>query len=80
MYVVVKTTCGDVVTYEVVGTQVFYLGAGDLHDTALDHLEVAGIFKVLEHVSRCEFSLHVYPTEAFCSKFLTKAPIQYLLL
>jgi hypothetical protein len=42
--IVLENTCDGPFTYEIDGSEVIYLGQGDLHDTRWDHLEVSGMF------------------------------------
>jgi hypothetical protein len=39
LYVVLKNTCDQVITFEIVGSDATYVGEGDLHETKWDHLE-----------------------------------------
>jgi hypothetical protein len=57
--------CGPSLTYQVNGPSVEFLGTGDSHDSALEHLELIGAFDLGEHSSfqhkvacGCDFTIH----------------------
>ena len=70
--VVVENTCGEVVTYTVTGSDVAYLGPGDLHEATLDSFEATGAFRISE--SLCSFALRVYPSRELYDSAQTNKP------
>jgi hypothetical protein len=55
--------CGPSLTYQVNGPSVEFLGTGDSHGSALEHLELIGAFDFGEHSSfqhkvACDFTIH----------------------
>ena len=75
--VVVRNTCDQEFTYEVNGPEVVYLGVGDLHDSAYDHLEVTAPYEAFSSTKYCEFSLHIYPSNEFRDEYITNTPKVY---
>jgi hypothetical protein len=88
---VLKNSCGEAFSYEVDGPQATFMGVGDWHDAAFDHLEVKTQFAAFFQGTRvgseqqsplqnsvqavCEFSLHVYPTLAMSRETQSTTPI-----
>ena len=77
IYVVVRNTCNQEFTYQVNGPEVAYLGIGDLHDSAYDHLEVTAAYEAFSSTKYCEFSLHIYPSDEFRAGYITNMPKVY---
>ena len=75
--VVVKNTCDQVVTYEVKGPNVTYLGPGDHHDPQFDEFETSGRFHILKNENRCLFTLNVFPSREYYESSLTNNPVIY---
>ena len=82
MIVVVENTCGQVVTYILNGSDVAYLGTGDLHDVSMDYLEMSSPFDVLassvgEVSEICSFHIRVYPSQRFYDASMSNKPTIY---
>ena len=75
--VVVENTCDQVVTYEVKGPNVTYVGPGDHHDQKLDEFETSGPFRTIRNGSNCLFTLRVFPSAAFYAASVTNKPMVY---
>lgn len=72
---VIRDTCHQPVTYQVIGGQVVFLGPGDMHDISFDYLQVEDANPIFHGIKGCSFSLSVYPTLEFHDQFFTFAPI-----
>ncbi|CAB9500129.1 Receptor-type guanylate cyclase gcy [Seminavis robusta] len=89
--IVLNSTCGDLVTYEVNGHNATYLGQGDQHDTQFDYLgESAGLTLAMNEILQgstysekgisCGYSISVYPSERLRDKYTTGRPWAYSLI
>ena len=94
--VVLENTFGQQFTYRVDGQVAKYIGKGDLHDTAYDHLEetahMAQYIKNREGPttrsyttvelddSYCDYKLRVYPSADMEAEFQTNKPFWYTLI
>lgn len=86
---VLRNSCGEDFSYEVSGPEATFLGVGDFHDPNWDHMEVSSQFATLQDTngpgqyhslnhqveSMCNFSLHVYPSQAMHDSFESATPI-----
>jgi hypothetical protein len=84
MYVIIQSTCGPSLTYQVNGASVEFLGIGDLHDRAFDHLELIGAFVFgdhgsFQHKAACDFTIHTYPTKELYDSMKSNNPIYFTL-
>ena len=75
--VVIENTCDQVVTYEVNGPNVTYMGPGDRHDQQLDEFETSGPFRIIKNGSSCLFTLRIFPSTAYYNASLTSKPVYY---
>jgi hypothetical protein len=83
LFVVVKSTCGQVFSYEIEGSKLSYLGEGSLHDPAFDDFEVsddfahptAGTAGADFDDGLCLFSIHVYPSHSFRESYYSTRPL-----
>lgn len=84
--VVVSNTCQQVITFEVTGDSVKYLGEGDLHATnTYYHMEVSssfgnfvdsnGLLPISNTSGQCVYYKSVYPTKAFEDSYKTSQPL-----
>ena len=53
---VVKNTCNQVLTYEILGPDVDFLGVGDLHNPAFDKYQVTSDFTAFKSIAACRYS------------------------
>ena len=74
--VVIKDSCGMSFTYVLNGLWASFKGTGDLHDSAFDAYVQSSPLELYETVPEgmCVHSIHVYPTAAFRSNYLTNQP------
>jgi class 3 adenylate cyclase len=88
--IVLENTCGQVYTFKVVGNQVEFLGAGDLHDTSFDSMVLPsstdfllsivsssaprGGLGVISPSWGCAYSVRIYPSSEIRSRYLTSKP------
>jgi hypothetical protein len=85
MYVIIRSTCGASLTYQVNGPSVQFLGYGDLYDPVFDHLELIGAFDSGEYSSYnqdeadCDFTIHAYPTKELYDSMMSMKPIYFTL-
>jgi hypothetical protein len=84
MLLIIRSTCGPSLTYQVQGPHVRYVGAGDLHDPDFEHLEVVGSFDGDHEASAsaggdCFLEFSVYPTKEYYDSFRTKNPVYFTL-
>jgi hypothetical protein len=84
IYVVVRNSCSQVITYQLDGNDAIYMGPGDLHDTRFDYLEETSGFATLGDMEGtttvddyCSYSLHVYPSPELQSEYRTYMPMVY---
>ena len=87
VYVVLENTCSDPFTLRIHGKEVEALGSGDLHDTRFEGTwERTGAFGgvalndgtengILLHPDGCQYSIRVYPSQAFFDAHHTNTPI-----
>jgi hypothetical protein len=81
MYVIIRSSCGASLTYQVNGPSVQFLGYGDLHDPTFDHLQLIGAFDSGEHSSYsqheadCDLTIHVYPTKELYDSMKSNNPV-----
>ena len=80
---VTAATCGKMMTYEVIGPKVKFLGIGDLHSDTYDKEMIMGTLDLLDPElipeGACQFMLHMYPSNAFANSYLTNSPLYYTL-
>jgi hypothetical protein len=85
MHVIIRSTCGPSLTYQVNGPIVEFLAFGDLHDPAFDHLELIGTFDFGEHSGNsqnevhCGFTIHTYPTKELYDYVKSNNPVYFTL-
>jgi hypothetical protein len=82
LIVVVKSTCGQVFSYEIQGSKLSYFGEGDFHDTDYNSQEVSAEFAhpttgtaLSDFDGLCLFSIHIYPTDSFRDSYHTTTPL-----
>lgn len=89
--VVLKSTCGDLMTLQIDGSTVTNLGDGDLHDREFEYLgQTAGLTLALNEILEgsaesekgisCGYSLTVYPSSKFQESYTTMKPLGYMLV
>ena len=89
--VVLKSTCGDLITLQIDGATVTHLGDGDLHEKEFEHLgQTAGLTLALNEILEgsaesekgisCGYSLTVYPSSKFQESYTTMKPLGYTLV
>ncbi len=87
---VLENSCGQKYTFKVIGSEVVFLGVGDLHDTSFDSLEVSStvdnFLKLLRTIAPrggsqalssnwgCTYQIKVYPSTDMQSRYLTSKP------
>jgi class 3 adenylate cyclase len=77
MILVVKNTCHQQISYQINGPEVIYLGLGDLHDPAYDHYEHHEEFTAFRSIKECTYTLHIYPSDEFVTRYQTKRPVKF---
>lgn len=87
LQVVLENNCEGAFTYHIVGSQVEYLGQGDLHDTRYDHMvrkvEFSHANEIGEESSLglklnqdiCTYTLRVYPSPSLEDHYVTRLPL-----
>ena len=87
MHLVLKNTCGQVVTFEIIGPNVDVLSVEeDLHDPFYDSLEINAKFHVSDEHRRlqeahdddkyyCMYEYSIYPTDEFHEVYTTQQPL-----
>jgi len=68
MVVVIENSCGQVETYSIQGSQSFFLGLGDRHDTDFDEYRFETKIVPFSTIDSetpgyCEYMAYIYPTE-----------------
>ena len=89
LHVVFENECNPSFTYQIDGSNVTFVGAGDLHQPHLSHL---GISKWLHEIPNeqkqdytgrpinqdyCPFRITIYPSDTYKSQFITNDPIRF---
>jgi hypothetical protein len=89
---VLKTSAGDVLSFEISPNNSTYLGIGDWHEPSYDEYEVSkDLDKVVDLSSDTSspldwnttqgsfrgYSLHIYPADSFKNAFVTSQPAKY---
>lgn len=81
LHVVLDNSCGQSLTYELVGTSAIFLGVGDLHESSYDDLVASSGFKSIDQENAtslgCVSSMHVYPSAKFEQSYDTDKPLLY---
>jgi hypothetical protein len=78
---VITDPCGEDFTYRIDGPNATFLGVGDLHDPKWNKLERNVQLEVNALASeKCIHHLHIYPTAAFQSKYVTSQPLIFTLV
>jgi hypothetical protein len=77
MYVIIQSTCGASLTYQVNGPSVEFLGFGDLHDPAFESSELIGAFDVGD--DGCGFTIHTYSTKELYDYWKSNDPVSFTL-
>ena len=80
--IVVKTTCGDVFTYEVTGIESHFMGYGDLHDSQYNgHVYETDFEPFYWHTAvdnnstvDCHHRLYIYPSDELHQAYETNRP------
>lgn len=76
---VLKNTCEGPFSYKIVGSQVEYLGPGDLHDTRFDYMvrnfQLASNSTLPFNQDLCSYDVDVYPTKELYDAHITSLPI-----
>lgn len=92
LMVVLESSCGGNVTFEVSGAEVSYMGEGAQYDSSVSATEIQASEFILfadqlqqdsspeNRSSVCDFRFVVYPTEEFRQSFLTNTPLYLKLL
>ena len=89
--VVLRSTCGDLITLQIDGSTVSNLGSGDLHEEEYEYLgETAGLTLALNEILEgsaesaegisCGYSITVYPSSKFHESYKTGRPVWYMLI
>lgn len=85
--VVLKNTCGQAFTYDIVGDSAVYLGAEDLHDTRYNHMEVqidlARYIRpeiVTQTPGHCMYSFSVFPSDKYFVANESKTPLYFTMV
>jgi hypothetical protein len=79
---VITNNCGEqVYSYNVTGKDATFLGPGDLHDTQYTDEMIAtplnDLHGVTEEGKMCQFSVDVYPTQAFREAYMSSQAVIY---
>jgi hypothetical protein len=76
---VINDGCGTVMTYEINGPNVTFLGYEDLHDPNYDEFEHHAKLELYESVvdDLCFHEIHVYPSLTFAQDYYTAQPAVY---
>ena len=88
IYCVVKSDCvnnfengtDQSVTFLIEGTEVSFVGEGDLHETQFDDLREDGLivpFQAAEGLNFCSYSLTVFPSQALRDDYDTNTPVLF---
>ena len=83
--VVLENTCNQIFSYQIDGSNVTFLGPGDLHDHQFENLEVATSEEAFLQVQQeyrnvsgsCLYSIRIYPSVDLQSTFVTERPVIY---
>eukprot|EP00934_Nitzschia_sp_Nitz4_P009072 Nitzschia sp. Nitz4//scaffold264_size26629//297//2744//NITZ4_008230-RA/size26629-augustus-gene-0.4-mRNA-1//-1//CDS//3329544785//9062//frame0 len=87
--VILENTCDQSYTFHIHGSQVAYMGEGDLHETQYTHMGVETEFGSFSNFSenlneipdgQCLYHIRVYPTDEFADRFLTSAPRRFAII
>ncbi|CAB9509263.1 Guanylate cyclase [Seminavis robusta] len=80
IHVVLRNTCTQSYTYNIVGGDAFFLGDGDHHQPQYDQYEVPVSLSLHSHPDfekvpgHCLYSMHIFPSETFQGSFDTNTP------
>ncbi|CAJ1936918.1 unnamed protein product, partial [Cylindrotheca closterium] len=80
---VIKNSCNQSFTYEISGSDAYYVGEGDLHDEEFNYYERVVRLSRNSHPytesteGHCLYSMHLYPDSKFASLYLTAAPLLF---
>jgi hypothetical protein len=76
---VITDNCGSVISYEINGPNVTFLGYGDLHDPNYDEFEHLAMLESYTSVVEglCFHEVHVYPSSIFAQNYVTNQPGVY---
>jgi len=83
MHIVLTNTCGDVLTWKLVGGRALFVAKKDSHDPAYDDQEhVEKLTPFLSTTAEtspgyCEYEIHLYPTRDIGDAFYTNRPVTY---
>jgi hypothetical protein len=80
---VLNDSCGAHLTYQTNGSNVSFLGYGDLHDEKYEAMEVASSHPLLLQYSssrthkQCEYQLRIFPSSLVEDEYTTSKPLWY---
>ncbi|CAB9501720.1 Receptor-type guanylate cyclase gcy [Seminavis robusta] len=85
IHVVIRNTCNQTYSYNIVGRDAFYLGPGDHHEPDFDKMEVEARLDLSTHPhfreyvksgpgGPCHYSMHIYPSTTFRELYDTNTP------
>lgn len=88
LYVVIRNTCDQVFTYQLVGDNVIFLREGDGHETTYDARQVSFVFGELVmapitykgrplHDDFCPFTFQIFPSNQMEENYVSSRPIYY---
>jgi CHASE domain len=86
IHLILHDTCDNDHTFELRGADAVYIGTGDLHESKYDHLLVETEFAPFldynfsDTHDHCEYTIRIYPSQAFEDEFHTMSPVWYTLL
>jgi CHASE domain len=86
IHLILHDTCDNDHTFELHGADAVYIGTGDLHEPKYDHLRVETEFAPFldynfsDTHAHCEYTIRIYPSQAFEDEFHTMSPVWYTLL
>ena len=80
----VRDTCGAHFTYEVNGQEAYFLGMGDLHDTAYDYLVESYHVSAFDHTrntthdeNHCAYDIDIYPSDQLRDTYESHRPLVF---
>jgi hypothetical protein len=76
---VINDGCGTVMTYEIKGPNVTFLGYGDFHDRDYEEFDHPAKLELYESVVEglCLQEIHIYPSSTFTQDYFTAQPAVY---
>jgi len=82
VHLVLYDSCGDHLTFLIVGQEASFLGQGDLHDPKYDDLAQSTPLKLhfmelIQKNGECHYDIGIYPTQSFEDSYHTMLPLIY---